>query len=116
MSIATKSFNIAINTLKALGAEFVIVDKDGNTHSHGNLQVAVKPKRTRKFSYGTYAKRVRELGIASMQVGDVMTFDPEELDVESLRTSVISYANQHWKANSVTTSVSNGKIEALRIL
>lgn len=117
MDIKTKSFNNALNTLKALGAQYVVMQEEGTMHVHGDLEVAEKKTKRAKpaFPHGTYSKLVKDQGIASMKIGDVLTFDPKGTRVESVRTAVIGYANETWKANSVTTSLNNGKIEVLRI-
>jgi hypothetical protein len=117
MDIKTKAFNNALNTLKALGAQYVVMHEDGEFHTHGDLEVAEKkPKRAKlAFPHGTYSKLVRDQGIASMKVGDVLSFDPQGTRAESVRSTSIGYANDAWGANSVTTSISNGKIEVLRI-
>jgi hypothetical protein len=117
MDIKNKAFNNALNTLKALGAQYVVMHESGTMHVHGDLEVTEKkPKRAGlAFPHGTYAKLVRDQGIASMKVGDVLSFDPQGTRAESVRSTSIGYANDAWGANSVTTSISNGKIEVLRI-
>jgi hypothetical protein len=117
MDIKTKTFNNALNALKALGAQYVVMHEDGEFHTHGDLEVAEKKTKRAKpaFPHGTYSKLVKDQGIASMKIGDVISFDPQGTRPESVRTAAIGYANETWKANSVTTSLNNGKIEVLRI-
>jgi hypothetical protein len=118
MDIKTKSFNVALNTLKALNAQFVI-EFDGTTHSQGDLVVAQKKVSRRSKSavpYGTYKKIVLEQGIDKMQVGDVFVFDPKGTNVESIRSTVIHQADKLWGKHSITTTLANGQIEALRIV
>jgi len=117
MDIKIKAFNNALNTLKALGAQYVVMHESGTMHMHGNLEVAEKkPKRAGlTFPHGTYAKLVRDQGIGCMKVGDVLSFDPQDTRAESVRSTAIGYANDTWGANSVTTSINNGKVEVLRI-
>lgn len=117
MDIVTKSFNTALNTLKAVGAEFVVIDKDGKMYTHGNLEVSEK-KRTRmgsEFPRGTYINIVKQQGIENMKVGDVISFDPMGTRAESLRSTIIHYADKAWGKHTMTTSAVDGKIEALRI-
>jgi hypothetical protein len=117
MNIKTKTFNNALNALKALGAQYVVMQEDGTFHTHGDLEVAEKKSKRAKpaFPHGTYSKLVKDQGIASMKVGDVLSFDPQGTRAESVRSTTIGYANDTWGANSVTTSINNGKIEVLRI-
>ena len=117
MDIKTKSFNNALNTLKALGAQYVIMHELGTLHVHGDLEVAEKkPKRAKSiFPHGTYIKLVKEQGIENMKVGDVLSFDPQGTRAESVRSTAITYATDTWGANSVTTSLNNGTIEVSRI-
>ena len=117
MDIKAKAFNNALNTLKALGTKYVIVDAEGNQHTHGDLEVATK-KRTRGkllFPRNTYKNMAIEQGLHTMTIGDVFVFDPQETKIESLRSTIISQAEKMWGKNAVTTSVRDGKIEALRI-
>jgi hypothetical protein len=58
---------------------------------------------------------VKDQGIGNMKIGDVLSFDPQGTRAESVRSTAIGYANDTWGANSVTTSINNGKIEVLRI-
>lgn len=117
MDIRTKSFNNALNTLKALGAQYVVMQADGEFLTHGDLEVVDNKNKRAKpaFPHGTYSKLVKDQGIERMKVGDVLTFDPQGTRAESVRTAAIGYANDAWGANSVTTSLNNGKIEVLRI-
>jgi hypothetical protein len=115
MDIKTKTFNHVLNTLKALGTEYVILEKDGRLHKHGSLQVAEKKQKIRLFPHGTYIKLVKDQGIEGMQVGDVRSFDPKGTRAESVRSTAITYATDTWGANSVITTINNGKIEVLRI-
>lgn len=117
MDIKTKSFNTALNTLKALGAQYVVV-LDDTTHSQGDLMIVQKKvsKRSRSaVPYGTYKQIVLEQGIDKMEVGDVAVFDPKGTNVESIRSTVIHQADKLWGKHSITTTLSNGQIEALRI-
>ena len=95
MDIKTKTLNSTLNTLKALGAKYVIMMGD-TTHSHGDLQVVDKKSRRAKPTYphGTYIKLVKDQGIESMKVGDVISFDhkvhePSQCAVQ-LYTTLIS--------------------------
>jgi len=118
MDIKTKTFNHALNTLKALGAHYVIMQEDGALHTYGNLEVAEKKNKRAKaiFPHGTYIKLVKEQGIENMKIGDVFVFDPKDTRVESVRSTVIHYADKVWGKNSITTTLVDGKIEALRII
>ena len=116
MDIKTKTLNSTLNTLKALGAKYVIMMGD-TTHSHGDLQVVDKKSRRAKPTYphGTYIKLVKDQGIESMKVGDVISFDPQGTRAESVRSTAIHYADKHWGPNTVTTTINKGRVEVLRI-
>lgn len=116
MDIKTKAFNNAINTLKALGTKFVVIDAQGNRHTHGDLEVTTRKRGKLQFPRNTYRNLATEQGLEMMQVGDVFMFDPKETKVESLRCTIISQAAKLWGKNSLTTSVRDGKVEALRIV
>jgi hypothetical protein len=117
MDIKTKSFNNALTTLKALGAQYVIMHEHGTMHMHGDLEVTERKSKRAKlaFPHGTYIKMVKEQGIEHMKVGDVIAFDPQGTRAESIRSTAIGYANNTWGTNSVTTAINDGKIEVLRI-
>lgn len=117
MDIKTKTFQHALNMLKASGAQYVVIDEDGNQHTHGDLEVSQK-KRKRSasdFPRGTYVNMVKEQGLLDMKVGDVLVFDPKGARIESVRTTAITYAEKSWGKKSLATSARDGKIEALRI-
>jgi len=115
MDIATKSFNAALNTLKALGASFVIISKDGEKHTNGNVDGKIR-KRMYTFPRGTYTDYLKEKGFTEMKVGEVMTIDPSAFPPESLRANASSYSTRLWGAGSATTTIHNGKLEILRIM
>lgn len=119
MNISDKAFNQAVNTLKALKAEFVIKKEDGEVITHGELVLAEKKQRkhnARQHPRGTYTDHVGRQGVLDLNVGDVAIVDPEGLTKESVRSTTINMATKKWGAGSVTTSMNKGKIEVLRIL
>lgn len=119
MNIKAKTFEHSLRVLRALGAKYIIVNAEGEQHTHGDLQLA-EPKRKksvqpREHPRGTYVKLVKSSGIHRLQVGDVLTIDPEALRVESVRSTAINLSNDMWGAGSVTTSVTGGKVEVFRV-
>jgi 1-acyl-sn-glycerol-3-phosphate acyltransferase len=117
MDIKEKTFNHALNMLKASGATYVVIDPEGRQHTHGDLEVSQKKRKrgASEFPHGTYVNLVTSQGLYKMNVGDVVVFDPQGARIESLRSTAISYAEKAWGNKSLATSVREGKVEALRI-
>ena len=57
MDIREKALNHALQMLKASGAQYVVIDADGNQHKHGDFEVASTSRKRREslFPHGTYS-------------------------------------------------------------
>lgn len=119
MDIKAQKFEQALRILKALGAKYVVVDANQEVHKHGDLELAEpkNKKATRRHEYprGTYVEIVKKQNIHTLQVGDVLTLDPQNYRAESVRSTAINLATEMWGKNAVTTSINKGKVEVLRI-
>lgn len=117
MDIKTKAVQHALQMLKASGAQYVVIDEDGNEHKHGDFEVAQKKRKrsTSPFPRGTYTELVKKQGLYEMNIGDVRAFDPTGVSIESLRSTTITCAEKAWGKKSLMTTVRDGKIEAMRI-
>ena len=119
MDIKAQKFEQALRILKALGAKYVVVDANQEVHKHGDLELAEpenkKATRRREHPRGTYVEIVKKQNIHTLQVGDVLTLDPQNYRAESVRSTAINLATEMWGKNAVTTSVNKGKVEVLRI-
>lgn len=119
MSIKDKALHQALQTLRALKAEFVVRTEGGELHKHGEIEIAEKKSKkyaAREFPRGTYTELVKSQGITGMKVGDVLTLNSDGKRKESVRSTAINMATSMWGANSVTTSVNGNKVEVLRIV
>ncbi len=117
MDIKAKALNHALQMLKASGAQYVVIDTDGNQHKHGDFEVANTSRKRREspFPHGTYSTIIKESRMSEMQVGDVIVLDPKECKIESLRSSAITVAEKMWGKKALMTTAKDGKVEALRI-
>jgi hypothetical protein len=108
--------------LRALGVEFIIKTPDGQMHEHGSLQLQqpapAKPARKKRIvtaPHGTYTSILEASGFNAMEIGDLLVIDPQGYNPESLRSTASSRASRAWGLGSLTTEVTNGKLEALRV-
>lgn len=118
MDIKAKALNHALQMLKASGAQYVVIDPEGNQHKHGGLEVVEQKTRRRRsspFPHGTYAALIKSSNLDAMQVGDVLVLDPQGFNIQSLRSTAITAAEKVWGKKSLMTAVKDNKIEALRI-
>lgn len=113
MDIKTKAFNQAINTLKALGAQFKVIAADGQ--EYGELEVVVPKARTRR--HDVYASTNHLAKIQAMQIGEVEVLTaPEGEDVKKFRSAVCGAAGRFFGNGNYVTSVnSDGAVELLCI-
>lgn len=108
--------------LRALGVEFIIKDDTGRMFAHGTLELKepkpAKPARKKRIvtaPHGTYTSILEASGFDAMQVGDLLVIDPQGYNPESLRSTASSRASRAWGLGALTTEVTNGKLEALRV-
>lgn len=118
MDIKTKALTHALQMLNASGAQYVVIDSEGNQHKHGNLEVVQKSNRKRRnspFPHGTYATLIKESKLKDMAVGDVLIIEAKGFNARSLRSSVITSAERLWGRKSVMTTIRDNNVETLRI-
>ena len=118
MSIQQRGLDKFLALLKGLNAQYKIIIEDGDTTlEYGELEV-VDHKRVAKVRRGdclkVYGPIMEQLGVGS--VGSVVAVPIGNLPIESLRSSICSWAIRTWGLASVTTMVNhdNNTIEVLR--
>ena len=117
MSLKLKTFNQALHILRVLGAKFIVVDADGQTHMHGDLKLAPPEARTRKqlVPMGTY-KDVYHPQVKDLQAGQCAIFKvPDGLDVEHLRGAMSAWCSKHWGNGNYCTEAVDRVVEVLRV-
>lgn len=115
------TLNKTLQTLKALGAEYIIKDSDGNMHTHGSLALAepaLEKKRSRStLPHGTLSGHIRKY-VSNMQIGDVVCVPPcVGGTLKSLHSTVSSYTLKKWGVGNSTTHKDhdNNCIEVMRL-
>ena len=85
-----------LKTLQVLGAEYIVKDSEGNTHTHGTLTLAESAPEKKRMPrsgvpHGALSGHIRKY-VGKMQVGDVVCV-PMYADgnMRSLHSTVSSY-------------------------
>ena len=107
--------------LKAIpDIKFVIVLPNGQIIEHGDLKVAApvpvkqRQKRGAVHPIGTYTNYLRDLGMDTMGIGQVLVIDPKDYPLERLRAVACSFATRVWGRDSLTTQRNGNVIEIMR--
>lgn len=121
-SVTTTALARAIGLLTALKAEYIIKLPDLDLIVHGSMQLMPikppKPARKRRESsapHGAYTNFCRAKGVDKMQVGDVLSFTTDGLDVHRVRGVAGSLGAKLYGNDSVMTVVRGGIVEIMRI-
>jgi hypothetical protein len=115
MSIQQRELDKFLGLLKGLNAQFKIVIPDGdNKLEYGDLAV-IQHKRVARVPRGSCLK-VYESAMKKLAIGNVVAIPFNDLPVESIRSSICSWAIRTWGLGSVTTMINrdNNTIEVLR--
>ena len=116
--VENKLMNRIVVMLQASGAQYKIIDKDGN--EFGALEV--QPKKKKIFKHKEEGRQIGDLCkyfvpfVSNMQVGDVVVIPPSTFNVETLRGSLCSWAFKTWGKGNSVTHIANGQIEIMRLL
>lgn len=113
--VKINALNRAIQTLEALGIQYAVIDHEGTLH--GNLTVAEKKSRTREgYEWGSRTKMIMP-SIEGLKVGDVVTIECKEHEVESVRSIASSILGKKFGTGAYTTAIDRDKktVEILRI-
>jgi len=115
MSIQQRELDKFIALLNGLNAQYKIIIEDGDTTlEYGELEV-LDHKRVATVRRGDCLK-VYEPLMSGLQVGGVCAVPIGDLPLDSLRSSIGSWAIRTWGLGSVTTMANhdNGTVEVLR--
>lgn len=117
LDIQKKAIEKFLSVLDGAGAKYKIVLDDGT--EYGELQVVQKKEIKRKspiLPMGTYTNYFRP-HMETLPVGGVLALPFNDLDPETLRGSVSSWAITNWGKGSVTTMLNHAeqRIEVLRL-
>lgn len=105
----------AIVLLNAIGAQYAIIDSDGN--HHGELQIEKKSKRSKsKYQWGELTNYCRE-NFTNLGIGDVLIFPVDKYPIADMQRTLSSWICKNYGNGSHTTCVNRERnaIEVLRI-
>ena len=113
-NIKQQTLNRAIAMLNAVGAQYAIVDENGELH--GDLRVA-ESKSEPKYERGERSTWAKEM-IGDMSITDVREVPFGKYGKEEARNALSLWAYHYWGRGSVATSLNNSKqvVEVLRIM
>jgi hypothetical protein len=119
-SVTTTALARAITLLTALKADYIIRIPDLEPIVHGDMQLMpVKPPKGKRSPatapHGAYTNFCRAKGVDKMQVGDVLSFTTDELDVQRVRSVASSLGGKTYGDGSVITAVHGDLVEILRV-
>ena len=119
-SVTATALSRAIGLLTALKAEYVIRIPDLEPIVQGNIQLMpTKPPKGKRSAptapHGAYTRYCREKGVDKMQVGDVLSFTTDALDVQRVRSVASSLGGKTYGDGSVITTVRGSIVEILRV-
>lgn len=113
MSIHQKAIEAAVARLKAVGAQFHIVDREGTEYGE-----PIKKKRNRVAQvngpsllhlYQTQAKSLEK-------IGDVLVIDiPEGVDPKRLKNNAETYTRNLYGNGSVMGCIENNQLQIMRL-
>lgn len=97
------------NVLQSLGLKYAIVDSDGNKHGDLNVAQEKKLKRRRSiFPLGELRNHIMP-HLQSILINTTKHVPCGKYPVESVRSSISSYATQLWGAGTYKTHISADK-------
>ena len=119
-SVTATALSRAIGLLTALKAEYVIRIPDLEPIVQGNIQLMpTKPPKGKRSAptapHGAYTRYCREKGVDKMQVGDVLSFTTDALDVQRVRSVASSLGGKTYGDGAVITAVHGNIVEILRV-
>jgi len=113
--IKTLTFEKSLNILKVLGAQYIIVDKDGVQHVHGDLKLAVPEEPKKRLPPGTL-KNVYYPVLSGMVPGDDAKIPvPEGVTLEAFRSAISAWCSGNWGNGSAVTQCVDNAVEVLRL-
>jgi hypothetical protein len=114
MNVKTKALEQAIKMLDATGAQYKIISAEGNHYGELVLAEPAKPKSTKR--YGMFTPTCYTEQINAMKVGEVVVIAPPEgATPEELRSVMSGHASKKFGAKNHTTSITEGRVELLRL-
>lgn len=105
----------AIVLLNAIGAQYAIIDSDGNRH--GDLPLAEIPKRRKNtYPYGTLTNYCVE-NFKELAIGDVCIFPIGQFEIKEMQRALSSWLCKIYGNGTHTTCMSEDRksIEVLRV-
>lgn len=117
--IQARTLESAIKMLKACGAQYAIVDSDGNKHGDLELKKLPKPKGARrplKYPFGALTNHIRPI-ISKLNVGDVGRVPVAPYDIEAVVGGVGSLCSKTWGLKNHTACLTKDRqyVEVLRL-
>lgn len=113
MSIHQKAIEAAVDRLKAVGAQFHIVDREGMEYGE-----PIKKKRTRTAQVNgpsllhLYQAKAKQLE----KVGDVVVIEiPADIDPKRLKNNAETYIRNLYGNGSVMGCIENNQLQIMRL-
>jgi len=123
LTVQKRTLDLAIRSLQALGAQYIIKDADGNLHQQGELTLGeptkVHKRKKRCLLPRGQLSRYVESYMNGMQPGDVRQLPATDaIDMKTLHSAVSSYGTKTWGAGNLTThrDRAGNCIEVLRVM
>lgn len=118
MNLKDLTFDRALNILRVLGAQYIVVDHQQQLHTHGDLKLAKPEKpvrRHRVVPMGTYKNLYYPLVKDLQPGGGVSITVPKDMDVEGFRASMGAWCGKQWGTGTYLTQIEGNVVEVLRV-
>lgn len=112
MNIHDKALGNALKQLKALKLSFKIIGMDGT--EYGDLEVVKKKARTRR--HGIFLETGYQQTIDALAAGESAVFEPPEgTTAKEMQKPISAHAGKRFGRGNFMSTISNGRIELLRL-
>ena len=120
LEIQKTTLDKALTLLKAVGAKYLVVDVDGETHKNHEFNI-VEPKQKMIRAQSAFPRgEVKDYFlpfVKDMVAGDVVIIDGGKYGAERVRGSICSWFSQAHGNGVVTTAINSNTntVEVLRV-
>jgi len=118
-SVKQIALSRALSMLKASGAKFAIITEEGETITHGDIEITKKVEKKRHVKthrpVGALVKHYGPL-LKPMKPGDVVTVPLGGFGLRELRAAISAWGVHTWGPKSCIVASKENSVEILRVL
>lgn len=103
----------ALSMLKASGAQYVVIDADGVKHTHGDIDIALPKKKSKRRPH--FMSKHYKPYVENLKVGESAVIPVAEYSLSELRKAISSWCCHMWGNGSNITHGESTHVEVLRL-